>query len=331
MKRMMGWLALVLALALCGAPTLAEPAEPVHLVFATMQEGTGAYAYASALAGIMQDALPEGSTVELQTTSPGAVGAPAMLEAGECDLVMSNAAPALWYVQGHRDTGVRALCGGLGYDFVNVMMTEAFAEKSGVFTLEEIVEKQLPVRLAVKEEGTLGEMAARKLLEALGVRYADIEAWGGKVIHTDSQGIAEAFEKGEADLTIDHIAAWQENTTRLCEGVPMRFPQLKEETLNRLVEMGFGVIDVEPGMFAGQTEPIAAVGSQQVVLVRQDMDAALAQALARAVCEHADELAQISPALERFVPMYAGTAQLCGAEVHAGAAQYYWEQGYPQK
>ena len=169
------------------------------------------------------------------------------------------------------------------------------------------------------------------LLEALGVRYADIEAWGGKVVHTDSQGIAEAFEKGEADLTIDHIAARQENTTRLCEGVPMRFPQLKEETLNHLVEMGFGVIDVEPGMFAGQTEAIAAVGSQQVVLVRQDMDAALAQALARAVCEHAVELAKLSPALERFVPMYAGTAELCGAEVHAGAAQYYWEQGYPQK
>ena len=331
MRRMMGWLALVLSLALCGIPTLAEPAEPVHLVFATMQEGTGAYAYASALAGIMQDALPKGSTVELKTTSPGAVGAPAMLEAGECDLVMSNAAPALWYAQGHRDTGVRALCGGLGYDFVNVMMTEAFAEANGVFSLEEIVEKQLPIRLAVKEEGALGAMAAQKLLEALGASYADIERWGGKVIQTDSQGIVEAFEKGEADVTIDHISAWQGNTTQLCERVPMRFPQLQEATLNRLVEMGFGVIDVEPGMFAGQTEAIAAVGSQQVVLVREDMDASLAQALARAVCEHADALAQTAPALERFVPMYAGTAELCGAEVHAGAAQYYWEQGYPQK
>lgn len=331
MKKMMSWIAMVLALAMLGIPTMAETEEPVHLVFATMQEGTGAYTYASALKDIMESALPKDSTIELVTNSPGAVGAPALLEAGGCDMVMSNAGPALWYSEANADTAVRALCGGLGYDFLNVMMTEAYAEAQNVFTLEEIVERQLPVRLAVKTEGSLGAMAAEKLLEVLGVRFSDIEAWGGQVIRADSKGIREAFEAGEADLTIDHIAAWQESTAQLCESVQMQFPQLKKDTLDKLVEVGFGEIEVEPAMFAGMTEGRATVGSQQVVLVRSDMDAELAETLVRAICEHSDELAEVSGALEHFVPMYAGTESMCGAKVHPGAAQYYWQEGYLNK
>lgn len=331
MKKMMGWIAMVLALVLCGTPAAARAEEPVHLVFATMEEGTGAYTYASALKDIMEAALPKGSTIELVTNSPGAVGAPALLEAGGCDLVMSNAGPALWYCEASKDTAVRALCGGLGYDFLNVMMTEAYSEEHNVLTLEEIVEQQLPVRLAVKAEGSLGALAAEKLLEALGVSFSDIEAWGGQVIRADSKGIREAFEAGEADLTIDHIAAWQESTTQLCKDVHMYFPQLEKETLDKLVDAGFGVVEVEPGMFAGMTEGRATVGSQQVVLVRSDMDAEMAGTLVRAVCEHADDLAKVSAALEHFVPMYAGTQSMCGAEVHPGAAQYYWQEGYLNK
>lgn len=324
-------MALALVMALGCIPALGEAQEPVQLTFATMQEGTGAYTYAAALKEIMEAALPAGSTIELTTDSPGAVDAPTMLEEGGCDLVMSNAGPALWYAEQNPDTVVRALCGGLGYDFLNVMVSEEFATEQAVFTVEEIFEKQLPVRLVIKEEGTLGALAAEKLLEALGVTEADIGSWGGAVIRTDSSGIREAFEAGEADLTIDHISAWQENTTQLCENVHMVFPQLQEETLVKLQEAGFGVVEVEPGMFAGQSEAIATVGSQQVVLVSKDMDADLAETLARAVCEHAAELAEVSEALQRFVPMYAGTASLCGAQVHPGAALYYWQMEYPSK
>lgn len=324
------FLTLVLAL-LMVLGSVSALAEPVELTFATMAEGTGPYNYAAALKEIIEDALPEGSVVTLVPESKGAVDAPAQIDAGECDLIMSNAGPAAWYVAEHEDTKVRALFGGLGYDFLNVMMTKEFADNNGVTTLEEIVDKQLPVRLAVKEEGSLGAAAAEKTLAALGVTFADIENWGGKVIRTGSAGIREAIEKGEADLTIDHISAWQANTTELCENVEMQFVQLGAETLQKICESGFATIDIEAGMFKWQTSGIATVGSQQVVLVNEEMDVELARTIAEAVCENADQLAQADAGLARFAAMDAGLESLCGAQVHAGAAQYYWEMGYTAK
>lgn len=323
-------LAMVLALMMVFSGVCAF-AEPVTLTFSTMGEGTGPYIYATALKEIIEGALPEGSVVELVPDSVGAVDAPAQLEAGECDLIMSNAGPAAWYNEANKDSKVRALAGGLGYDFLNVMMTEEYAAAQGVYTIEEIVEKQLPVRLAVKQEGSLGAMAAEKVLIALGVTFDDITAWGGEVIRTNSAGIREAIENGEADMTIDHISAWQENTTALCENVQMHFVQLENATLEKLTNYGFAYIDIEPNMFKWQSEGIATVGSQQVVLVREDMDNDLAYTIAKAICENDDQLAAVNEALERFVPMDAGTAGLCGAQVHAGAAQYYWEMGYTAK
>ena len=330
MKRILA-MVLAMMMILSGTCVLAEQTEPVQLVFSTMDEGTGAYTYAAALKEIIEDALPAGSIVELVSDSRGAVDAPAQLEDGECDLIMSNAGPAAWYNEANPDSSVRALCGGLGYDFINVMMTEEYAAAQGVFSLEELVEKKLPVRIAVKQEGSLGASAAEKVLIALGISFADIEEWGGEVIRTDSAGIRAAIENGEADLTIDHIAAWQENTTTLCENVQMRFVQLGTETLSRLEGYGFSPIDIEPNMFKWQSEGIATVGSQQVVLVSADMDNDLAYSLAKAICENDDQLAEVSEALERFVAMDAGMESLCGAQVHAGAAQYYWEMGYTAK
>lgn len=306
-------------------------AEPVELKFATMAEGTGPYNYALALKGIIEGALPEGSTVTLVPESKGAVDAPAQIDAGECDLIMSNAGPAAWYCAANEDTKVRALFGGLGYDFLNVMMTKAYSDNNGVITLEEIVENQLPVRLAVKEDTALGGLAAEKVLIALGVSYSDIESWGGKVIRTNSAGIREAIENGEADLTIDHISAWQANTAALCENVEMHFVQLETATIEKLCEYGFAPIDIEPNMFKWQSQGIGTVGSQQVVLVSEDMSVDLARAIAKAVCENDDLLADADPGLARFVAMDAGMTNLCGAQVHAGAAQYYWEQGYTAK
>ena len=323
-------LALVLAwmMVLGCVPALAEP---VELKFATMAEGTGPYNYAYALKTIIEAALPEGSSVTLVPDSPGAVDAPAQIDAGECDLIMSNAGPAAWYVAENPESKVNALFGGLGYDFLNIMMTKEFSDAHGVTTLEEMVEKQLPVRLAVKESGSLGAEAAEKVLISLGVTFSDIEAWGGKVIRTGSAGIREAIEKGEADLTIDHISAWQENTTALCENVEMHFVQLETETLDRLCDYGFAPIDIEANMFKWQSQGIGTVGSQQVVLVSKDMDVELAQMITRAVCENTEKLAAAAAGLERFVAMDAGLESLCGAPVHAGAAQYYWLQGYVAK
>ena len=91
---------------------------PVEITFATQDVGTTAYVYASTMANLFTDAFPNGSVIDVTTTSPGGVGSPVILENNQCNVTISNGAPAKWAcdtgILGNPPTeSVRGLAGGL--------------------------------------------------------------------------------------------------------------------------------------------------------------------------------------------------------------------------
>ena len=365
-------LAMVLSLAACGGgdkPASSDPpagndapAAPsgeqstdisgnVDLTFAAQEVGTAAYNYAAAIQTAIVKEIP-GANISITTTSPGGVGAPVIVNGGaQCDIVMSNSAPAKWSMEegilGNAPTpDICAIAGGLGHDFVNVMFTQKFVDATGITTVEELVAQKYPVKLVIKTNGTFGELAAEKVFEALGVTLEDVASWGGVVEKTggDAKKMAEELEKykqAEAerkraekeaddlyDMTIDHIGAGQANTSELCLTHDMYDVQLGEETMAKMVEMGYDYVTVEANTWNGQTEEIKTVGSQQVILVPTSLDYAVAYHMAKAVCENKADLASAVAAMSYFDPETAGTLTLTGVPLHPGAAAYYEEMGY---
>ncbi|MBQ7593594.1 MAG: hypothetical protein IJU48_04475 [Synergistaceae bacterium] len=137
----------------------AELTEPVHLTFAAQEVGTGAYSVSAAIQGAMLKGLPEGSTIDLTTNSPGGVGAPVLIQRGRAQLIVGNAGPSLWsYERSKKDyqfgdcPDVRSIAGGLGHAFANIMFTKAFVDKSGCTTLEEVIEKKISHSLNHEEK-----------------------------------------------------------------------------------------------------------------------------------------------------------------------------------
>lgn len=311
-----------------------EVKDAVSLTFAAQEVGTAAYNYATALQTVMLKGLPQGSTINITTTSPGGVGAPIIVNGGaQCDIVMSNSAPAKWSMEdgilGNEPTAdIACLAGGLGHDFVNVMFTKKFVDSTGISTIEELVEQKYPVKIVIKKNGTLGELSAEKVFEALGVTLDDVTAWGGTVEKTGGDAIKSGLQDDLYDMTIDHIGAGQSNTTELCLTHDMVDVQLADSTLDKLVEMGYDYITVEPNTWNGQTEEIKTVGSQQCILVSADMDEAVAYALTKAVCENAAELGDSVASMSYFDPKTAGSKALTGVALHPGAKAYYEEMGY---
>ncbi len=311
-----------------------ELTEPADLTFAAQEVGTAAYNYAAALQTVMLQELPEGSNIAITTTSPGGVGAPIVVNGGaQCDLIMSNSAPAKWSSEdgilgNEPTTEVAALAGGLGNDFVNVMFTQKFVDETGITTVEELVEQQYPVKLVIKKTGTLGELAAEKVFEVLGVTFEDIESWGGTVEMTGGDAIKSGLQDDLYDMTVDHIGAGQSNTTELCLTHDMYDVQMADETMAALVELGFDYVTVPAGTWNGQDEEIYTVGSQQVVLVDSNMDDATAYNLTKAIVEHQDELAEAVAALSYFDPEVGGTIAVTGVALHPGAKAYFEENGY---
>lgn len=336
MKKWLLMLCLCGTFAACGdkaAEKTAPVEKKVHLTFATQEVGTGAYQYASAISNVFLKGLPEGSNIDLTTESPGGVGAPIVLENQQCDIIMSNAGPAKW----SEDTGIlgkeptkstRAIAGGLGHDFLNVLFTQDFVNKTGITSVEELVAKKYPVRLAIKKVGTLGQLACVKLFEAYGVTFDDIKSWGGSVDMLGGDAIKIYIQDGKADMTVDHVAAGQANTTELCMTKDMYFPQISDEILAKLADNGFDYITVDANTWNKQTNPIKSVGSQQIVLVHENMDEDTAYRLTKAICEGKDELAQQIASLSYFDPATACTPGQTGVALHPGAEKYYKEKGY---
>lgn len=329
---------LVVAAGICSAQAAPAPlTKPVQLTFAAQEVGTAAYNYATALQSVMMKGLPAGSTINITTTSPGGVGAPVIVDGGKrCDIVMSNAGPAKW----SKETGIlgkpatkeiASLGGGLGHDFINVMLTKKFVDKTGIKTVEEIVAKKYPIKLVIKKNGTLGELSAEKVFEALGVTFDDIKSWGGVVEKTGGDAIKSGLQDDLYDMTVDHIGAGQSNTTELCLTHEMVDVQMAQSTLDKLAQMGYDYITVAANTWNGQTEEIKTVGSQQCVLVSTTMDDSVAYALTKAMCEGAAELGDAVASMKYFDPKTAGKDGFTGVGLHPGAKAYYEEKGYAVK
>ena len=321
---------IALALVICMMLTGAAFAE--DLLIGTQETGTAGYTYATAIMQCIQTV--EGYNVSLVSNSSGNVSSPVLIQEGECDITVSNSAPALWASTTGIESAeipvcpdVRCIAGGLGKDFINVMFTQSFVDKTGIKTIEELVEKEQPVRLIIKKNGSFGELAAERVFGVFGVDINNPPAWL-TVEKTSGGAIKDGLSDDNYDLTIDHIGAGQANTTELCLNHAMYDVQLADETLAKLCEQGYDYVTVPANTWNGQTEEIKTVGSQQCIIVSADMDEEVAYQITKALCENRDILVNTSAVLANFDPAVAGSKTLTGCELHPGAARYYEEMGY---
>jgi len=322
---------IALAIALCMMLTGVALAD-VELLIGTQETGTAGYTYATAIMQCIQTV--DGYSVSLVSNSSGNVSSPVLIQEGECDITVSNSAPALWAATTGIESAeipvcadVRCIAGGLGKDFINVMFTQSFVDKTGIKTIEELVEKQEPVRLIIKKNGSFGELAAERVFGVFGVDINNPPAWL-TVEKTSGGAIKDGLSDDNYDLTIDHIGAGQANTTELCLNHAMYDVQLSDETLAALCEQGYDYVTVPVGTWNGQDVEIKTVGSQQCIIVSADMDEEVAYQITKALCENRDILVNTSAVLANFDPATAGSKALTGCELHPGAARYYQEMGY---
>ena len=328
-------LAVAVALVLCfTVAACAELTDPVKLIFAAQEVGTGAYSVSAAIQGAMLKGLPAGSTIDLTTNSPCGVGAPVLIQRKRADLIVGNAGPSLWsYERKKADyqfgdcPDVRSIAGGLGHAFANIMFTKKFVDATGCTTMEEVIAKKVPIKLITKKNGTLGELTAERVIEACGISVADFlkfATWE----KSGTDAIKSGIQDDLYDATIDHVDAGQSTTTEICLTHEMHFVQLAPETLANLNKMGYAPVTMVAGTWNKQDKDIQTMGSQQNVIVPASMPDDVAYALAKAICENKEDIAAAVASLKWFDPKTAGNHELNGAPLHPGAKKYYEEMGY---
>lgn len=327
MKRLLFGLTALCTLALTALPASADPVR-----FATQGIGTSMYVYASSMAQAAQPLLPADARIDISTTG-GGTGAPFLIMAGKADMALSNGAPTRWAMDGTfpgkpKAKGVNALVGGFDAPFLVIIFSEDFIKKSGISTMEELVAKKYPVRVAAKTVGGLGEAACRQAFEALGASYDDIRKWGGKVILTSPMEIVSQLRDGQADVTIDHLPAGQAAITELTMTANVRFVQPGDGMIKKLQEMGWDTVIMPKGTWKNQDEDVKTLSTGVCLLASEKMPEEVAYQITKGICENKDALVAAYASMAPFDPATAWEPAKLGAPIHPGAARYYREKGY---
>ena len=311
--------------------------KPLDLVFATMDVGTAIYTYSSAIANLLPDYLPEGSTIDLPTTSPGGLGAAYLIAEGKSDLIILNDVGVLESldkgVLGQPPIEAGKVCGLVGsmdMPHVDVLFREGFIEETGCESMEDLVANKVPADFIIKQAGTMGELAFVQIVEALGVTEEEMIDWGCTITRTSTGNIKTAMQDGTADITVDHPPDNQANTVELTMNTPCRMLPLSEEVRDYMAASGWTKTVWEAGTsgFTGHDTDLNTVSSSNVLVCSADLDEETAYQITKAICENKEALASTSSAWNAFEPENAWVT--LKDILHPGAVRYYTEMGYMQ-
>lgn len=305
-----------------------------NILFSTHSVGSATYSISASLGTVWEKYLPEGSSIDVQPTSPGGMGAPYLFEQGQADIAFVNGAPAKWaFEEGTLGKGptqdYRALVGSLTSVSAISFFTQSFIDKYGVDTLEEVIEKKIPIRIGCSPRGSMDERVVSMALEYFGVTYDDIKSWGGDVIHGGGSDLAAMARDGKIDMMLDHTSVNSSTMTEMAMTSKIKFIQWGEELLSYFETQGFERITIPANSWKGQTDAIVNAGTPDSIYVHKDMPDDVAYALVKGIVENRESLVKQFASLEPFNPETSWMAEkLGGIELHPGAEKYYKEAGY---
>jgi len=308
-------------------------AEPRVLTFASQSVGSGTYARVAGYCEVINKYLPEGWSVEISPISSGAQASVLLVETGQCDIGSGVNVTNALLMDGAYDEvetleNVGVVWAGDDVSYTCVIFSEEFQKKTGYTTLEELIESKTPFSLATKAPGSSGIQTATDLLSCLGSSFEDITANGGETYHIDPNQMCDMLKEGKADVIIDSPSLGQAALTELSLTTPLYFAQLEDSTLEKMAELGYPSKVMPGGSWTGQDEDMNTAVNCDSIVAHKDVPDEVTYAIAKAICEHTDEVVALVPSAAQFDPQKACDPLFAGAPLHPGAEKYYKEAGY---
>ncbi|WP_102346441.1 TAXI family TRAP transporter solute-binding subunit [Bacillus sp. Marseille-P3661] len=306
--------------------------DTVQLSAAIAGQTSAPYIYTGALAEILRK---EGN-IDLEVFPySGGIGNVQLIENGEADFGIMFNVSQNWAYNGivaydkpYKD--IRALVGTNYKSFVGIVARNEFLEEHNIKSLADIKEKEIPVKIITKPEGTLAEYITRLVLEAYDLDYKTIESYGGNVQLAADEVVLSTFQNNTSDIFILALPRNQATLTELSTQNDVTILSMEDDKRAYLSEnYGFVKDDVlEAGNYEGQDEDVITNSLGLTYITHARMDDDVAYELAKAFVENKEALVEAHAAFAEFDPKTAGHADSNGhIPLHPGAERYYKEIG----
>lgn len=302
-------------------------------VLSTQGVDTAVYTRVSAFVDVAAPLLGS-NVINIAPNSTGGAAGALLVESGQAQIATASNIPVKKLAEGtYSDEyqplqNTAAILGGTDITWGTIFFSDAFVQKTGYTSLEEVFADKYPVRIVTKAEGSFGMDGATDLLDCLGVTWDDIDAWGGSHTHIAPTTMADLLKEGQADVSIDVISIGQAAFTELCLTSTMHVIELAPETRAAMNEKGYVSMTMPANSWNGQTEPVETICGCESLVVSKDVPDDVVYMFTKALCENKEYMVSVVPAMASFDPSIAWQPNFCGIELHPGAAQYFRDAGF---
>ncbi|PIE55477.1 MAG: C4-dicarboxylate ABC transporter substrate-binding protein [Dethiosulfovibrio peptidovorans] len=216
-----------------------------------------------------------------------------------------------------------AVLANLYRQYTYFIVRKDFAEKNGIASVGDIIDKKLPIRFATLKPGTSSEFVIRNIFaKGYGINYRkSIDSWGGKVEFA-------SYSDGANLLADNHIDCFAFSVGRVASIVMKIESQTDvvilpvDEKARTAMTEAFGTVTftVEPDVYKSVTQPVPTIGDYTCIVVRKDLPDETAYNLAKVIWENKEALAKGVKDMNELTPKEAvPTAVPC----QAGAARFW--------
>ena len=201
------------------------------------------------------------------------------------------------------------------------------AQDSGITSIEEIVEKKIPLKLAADRVGTTDEWCTKTVLGFYNVTYKDIKKWGGKVQHLGYGDIETSLKDRNADGTFVIISPPASIITSVAISRPIRLLEMPQPLMDYLVnDWSFSPSVIEKGTYKGQDQDVRTALLSTAIMASSELPEDVVYKITKVLLENPDRIRKISPTFKDFEP--ANAVKGTGSDLHPGALKYAKEKGY---
>ncbi len=310
------WLFILLFLSGCGS----APTEKITIVGGTV--GGGWSAITEGVVNSIRREMP-GFAI---TSEPGHDGANAVLvnsgrvefgliHSGVGRLAMTGEEP---YKQRLEDIrGISLVYSDSAFHFL-------INERLEISSIDEIREKQYPLRLSVSYQGSLMEIATRTVLEAYGMSYQDIESWGGKITFMPLPASLALMQDGRIDATAVAIQYPQSSITEASLRQNLRILGLTEQAIEYANQkLGTSRSSIPAGTYNFVETDIPTISDTCVLIANAHVDEEQVYAVVEAIFNNLDYLHRVHRSLASLTPADMPRVNI---PLHPGAQRFYREK-----
>ncbi len=277
-----------------------------------------------------------GSTVTYQTSSGGLANIPlvaggrvpmGLATDGDLAAAKAGSSPFKSKIANVRVL-FRAYTSQARFQATHLLLNREYAEKHGIKSFADIVNKKLPIRVAINRRGNMDSDVSRVAMEQMGASIKTIEGWGGKVVFAASKEIVSLMADRRIDLANFGISFNHPRVREIAKAVNPVFLGIPNDVATKVAsQFGGEVCKIKPGEYKFSPEGGDTVCVGALIIASPDMSDDTAYKITKAMVEQIETFKDKS---HRAIKASATKQTLATGSVypfHPGSAKYLREAG----